>query len=287
MGKIYFYHSFPRHKSQKLAFDVLQSILKLGLILTAERRVVPKSGFLNAISLVQDRLCFTAIEPKYLAVHARDFGMFSFEFEEDVMRSFGAQPVMYLAGSPPKPRLLARAGVDLTRHVFESREVLRRLLKLADKKTPFGRKALQVRKNIYPYAEPFQRCFYSVQALLNLYYPTDRKKTKSLKFFRQREWRITPNFSYRNKWLYPLLTEPEKKILMKINAHAFAQRVGRKKHINRCRRFPMVGKINVLESARRLIVPDRFVPRVRRILRKARSNIRVVGKSTLPSARIP
>jgi hypothetical protein len=288
MSRIYFYHSFPRHKSEKLALDVLRSVLKLGLLLTAEKRMLPKSGRLKRAPLVQDRLCFTAIEPKYLRAHARAFGIFSLEYDAHVVRSFGAQPVMYLTGELSDGRLLNRAGTDLARHALESREVLKRLWKLSDKKNALGRKAKEVKRRVYPYGEPFQRCFFSIQALLNLYYPTDRKhRTKPLHFFRQREWRIIPNFAYRNKWLYPFLTASEKRVLMRINPQFFQVRVGRRKRISRCMRFPKVGGSKVLEGARRLIVPDRFLARVRRIVAEAGVDLRVVPLSMLPGAKLP
>ncbi len=288
MSQLRFYHSFPRHKGQKVAFDVLESVLKMGLLLTAEKRRLTKSGHLKSAPLIQDRLCFTAIDPKYLRAHARAFGMFSLEYDGDTLRSFGAQPVMYLAGELPRGRLLNRAGVDLIRHVMESREVLKRLWKLSEKKTPAGRRAKAVKRRVYPFREPFQRCFFSLQALLNLYYPTDRRdKTKPLHFFRQREWRIIPNFAFRNKWPYPGLTPAEKRLLMRVNSRFFRVRVGRRRRISRCMRFPKFGGTKVLEGARRLIVPDRYLGRVKAMVAAAGVKLQVAPISKVPSARLP
>jgi hypothetical protein len=260
----------------------------MGLVVTAEKRMLPKSGGLKKAALVQDRLCFTAIEPKYLKAHAKAFGMFSLEYDGTTIREFGAQPVMYLTGDLPGGRLLSRAGTDLSRHVLESRNVLWRLFKLSDKPTALGRKAKTVRQRIYPYSEPFQRCAFSIQALLNLYYPTDRKhRTKPLHFFRQREWRIIPNFTHRNKWHYPGLTSSEKQTLMRINPQFFQVRVGRKKRISRCMHFTAVGRSKVLEGAKRLIVPDRYLIRVKNIVAESGVKLKVVPLSDLPAAPTP
>ena len=68
---IYFYHSFPRHNDHELALGILRSILKNGLLLTGESRLVPGSGELGPVEFVQKRICFTAIEPSDLRIRRR------------------------------------------------------------------------------------------------------------------------------------------------------------------------------------------------------------------------
>jgi hypothetical protein len=114
-AEVFFYHSFPRHHEHdrdfSLGLGILRSILKNGLLLTAE--AFPRSGQHPHVDFVQSRVCFTSAMPSDLRKHSRAFGKFSIEFKGEVLRAFGVQPAFYLAGSLPGVGMFNDAGGEL------------------------------------------------------------------------------------------------------------------------------------------------------------------------------
>ncbi len=282
MSKLYFYHSFPRYKDDRLALGILHSILNRGLLITSEERKLPRTGKLPAVPFIQQRLCFTLIEPTDLRRHARHFGQFSLEFEPDKLRSFGAQPVLYLAGALPKGKLLNKAGNEVARHMLETHNVLRTFWKLRESKDrKIVAAAAKIMAAIHPTQHSFETFFFTLQILLNLYYPTDRKVTAPLHFFRQREWRIIPNFSHDGTWHYPKIEPPERDELLKLNPYFFKAQVGGKPRIDSCLLFSRIGHHHIVKEARRIIVPDRYVAETKRMVSEAKLSLRVAALSSV------
>ena len=193
-----FYHSFPRHHKHdhdySIALKTLRSILKNGLLLTAEEFPVPQ-GFPKP-SFPQIRTCFTATHPAAVKAHSKLFGSFSLEFPLDALRAFGAQPAFYLAAPRNEVGLLNTAGAQTALHLLETYELLGRLWNLRDK--PQSPAIEEATKTLMPLLwhekHAFQHLFFALQAILNLYYWTDEPSSRALRFFEQREWKIIPNF---------------------------------------------------------------------------------------------
>jgi len=182
-------------------------------LLTPElRRLKGCEGF-RPKSFVQRRACFTAIPRTRLKGHAKKFGKFSLEFEGANLRKFGALPAVYLTGRLPGGQMLDTAGSELARHMLGVHDCLRRLWMMHDEGNRREKKlAVAVLKKIKPEKrKTVQELLFTMQALLNLYYPTDDARwTKPLGYYEQREWKITPNFVHKRVWHYRYLTRKEK-----------------------------------------------------------------------------
>lgn len=282
----YFYHSFPRkpnNRNRALGLKILDSILKNGLLLTAEQREFPSSEGLRKGTFVQKRVCFTALTPNRLAHHSRTFGSFSLEFRGSAIRDFGALPAVYFSGRLPNGGLLNDSGESLVRHLLEAYGDLRRLWDLKDKGTNKQiALANAVLKKIHPSGIPIQKLYFALQALLNLYYPTDDKKwTGPLHYYHQREWKIIPNFAYKNTWHYKPLTEEQRTELLKINRKFFYAKINGKPRVDLCSCFYDVGGKNIVASIRRIIVPDDVVKEATSLVVAHRRKIKVIPASHL------
>jgi len=282
-AKVYFYHSFPRQKDRALGLRILESILKKGLLLTAEYKTIRRCSDLCTKKFLQRRVCFTALTPDKVRSHARKFGSFSFEFDARALREFGALPALYLSGRLPNAGMLNQGGEEIARHLLLVHDALRRLWDMHDNGTPRQKRlAVAVLKKIKPEKKTVQELFFTAQTLLNLYYPTDDPKwTGPLGYYEQREWKITPNLVYRRKWHYDRLTEQECAELIALNPDFFGRKIRGKTRASLSFRFAKIGNANVVASARRLIVPDSLVAKCRRIVKSAGFRISVVGINSL------
>jgi hypothetical protein len=101
----YFYHSFPRRKRQTTAeiqkgCQILSIMRDVGLVMAPE---IVKWGYEHAdgspprtSEVLQQRVCFTELEPQELPRHAQKFGRFALEFTVPTLKSLGAIPVFYI-----------------------------------------------------------------------------------------------------------------------------------------------------------------------------------------------
>lgn len=278
---ICFYHSFPRVPHQDdhaLGLKILDSILEKGLLLSAELRKLSACEGLNASEFIQRRVCFTALTIDELPNHAKTFGSFSLEFEGGVIRNFGAQPATYFAGCLPNGEIFNEAGEVLARNLLEAHNVLGKLWNLHDG-------AVEEKKNlakallaeIHPSKIPIQILYFTLQALLNLYYPTDDpKRTPPLGYYQQREWKIVPNLSFRGQWHYPSPNAEESTKLLKINPGFFGAVIQGKPRVEHCQFFTVDGK-NIVDSVRRIVVPDAVVEEAKKMVAGRGRNFLVVA----------
>lgn len=313
--RIYFYHSFPRHHryddaQKSLALRTLGSILKHGLLLTAEE--FPQSLGFPAVEYVQKRACFTALHPGGLRKHCRRFGSFSLEFSGETLRAFGALPAFYLTAPLPGIELLNQAGTETAFHLYDAYVFLHALWELRDKSVDelaaeakglgntidakalddFKRKAIEVTNGLWQSRFPnhaFQHLVFGLQTLLNLYYPTEVPGNSPLQFYEQREWKIIPNFAYQRIWHYPELTPEQKADVTAINPPFFQARIAGQPRIDQCALLRLVGDRNIVDEANRIIVPDGFEKKAEALIAEARANgtikadIPVVNSDSLPS----
>lgn len=282
----FFYHSFPRkpnHRNRALGLKILDSILEKGLLLTAELREFPAYEGLRKDTYIQQRVCFTALTPDRLAHHAKTFGSFSLEFEGATIRNFGALPAVYFSGRLPDGAMLNDSGETLARHLLETYRDLKRLWDLKDRGTAKQIKlANTVLKKIHPSGIPIQKLFFALQALLNLYYPTDDQKwTGPLHYYHQREWKIIPNFAFKDTWHYKALTKTQRSQLLKLNPKFFNTKLKGKPRVDLCSCFYDVGEKNIVESIRRIIVPDDVLNEVKKLVAKRGRIIKVIPASQL------
>lgn len=312
--EIFFYHSFPRHhqydnKRRTLALRTLASILKNGLLLTAE--AFPDAPGFPPVQHVQLRACFTALHPSVLKKHCRRFGSFSLEFGGNTMREFGAQPAFYLAAPIPGGALLNQAGNETAFHLSDAYMFLNKMWTLRDsevsdivaKAARYGikhdpKKIAKLKRSVLHVSNTlwqprmdghaFQHLVFGLQALLNLYYQTEAPGNTPLQFFEQREWKIIPNFAYDRSWHYPKLKPRQKRELLAINPKFFRAKVGGAPRIEQCALLSPVGGRNIVNEIRRIIVPRGFKRKVEAMVKKARkdgwitSEIPVVGSWSLP-----
>lgn len=279
----YFYHSFPRSKNRRVGLATLRSILKNGLLITTEFKRIPGCEDLPAKRFIQSRVCFTALTPDQVPKHAKKFGAFSLEFKGKTLREFGALPALYLSGRLPNGRILSDGGDEIARHLLSTHDVLRRLWKMHDDGTRSQRKlARAVLRRIKPEKKVIQEFFFTLQTLLNLYYPTDDPKwTGPLGYYEQREWRITPNLVYETTWHYPGPSRKQIKELYSLNRQFFGKKIRGKTRAQRSYYLTNIAGRNIIASARRIIVPDSAVEKAKAIMRESGHKIRVVGISSL------
>ena len=243
----YFYHSFPRQKDYVLGLKILNSILEKGLLLTAELRTFAACEGLDAGTFIQQRVCFTALTTDRLAHHAETFGSFSLEFDGPIIRNFGALPAVYFSGRLEDGELFNGAGEMLARHLLEAHDDLKRLWKLHDEGTEGEVKlAKAVLGKIHTAKITVQELHFTLQALLNLYYPTDDAKwTGPLHYYHQHEWKIIPNLTFDRTWHYHPLTSEQRSDLLQINPAFFGTVIQGKLRVDYCSCFLDVGGKNV------------------------------------------
>src|SRR5437899_4649908 len=112
----------------------------------------------------------------------------------------------------------------LARHLLEAHNLLGLLWDLHDKGEEEKKKlAKAVLDEIHPSKIPIQTLHFTLQALLNLYYPTDDpERTAPLHYYQQREWKIVPNLSFAGNWHYRDLRPEERAALLQISPDFFA-----------------------------------------------------------------
>jgi hypothetical protein len=280
---IYFYHSFPRLPRQNdhaLGLRILDSILDKGLLLAAELRTFAACAGLTAAEFVQKRVCFTALTSEQLADHSRTFGSFSLEFDGGVVRDFGALPAVYFSGRLPTGEIFNTAGEGLARTLLEAHNVLGGLWNLCEQGPEDRKKVVTaLLDEIHPSKIPIQILYFTLQALLNLYYPTDDpQRTVPLHYYQQREWKIVPNLSYRGQWHYPSPTPDESTRLIEINPGFFGEIILGKPRVEHCCFFTVDGK-NVVDFVRRIIVPDEALDCAKRIATRRGRSFEVISLS--------
>ena len=278
---IYFYHSFPRRQDHAVGLRILDSILEKGLLLTAELRTFPGHNLLNTCKFIQKRVCFTALPIDGLARHAQTFGHFSLEFEVAALRDFGALPAVYFSGLFPDGKIFGGAGDMLVRYLLEAHEVLGRLWRLRDHGDDQEKSlADAVLGKINPCGILIQELYFTLQALLNLYYPTDDPRwTDLMHYYLQNEWKIVPNLAFKHTWHFLPLSPEQRAELLEMDEAFFGSDILGQPRVDHCSLLNTVGGMGIVDLTRRVIVPDESVEDARRIVVQRNRNIPVVAAS--------
>lgn len=273
-ARVNLYHSFPRGPKKDdpdFGLKVLESILKIGLLITPEERKAPKYKHLQEKLILQLRVCFTALRPEELAEHAKTFGTFSFEFAPAALRDFGVLPAFYLTTPLPDGSLLHEAGGEVLRSIVATKDMIRTMLEKRDGADEAEKDFVYRVYAGRPKDDEVElrELYFALQALLNLYYPTeDLKYNGLLGYYEQREWKIIPNFAHNREWHYPVVEGEARENLLKLNPGYFGrvlQTTGNPR-IDDCLSFSKVGEKLLLEKANRLIVPDEVFDQAQKLV---------------------
>ena len=218
---------------------------------------------LGPVPYMQQRVCFTALETDKLPEHAKFFGEFALEFDPDTLRELGALPAFYLAGTLQNGELLHDAGENILRLLIEAQKILWEFKRMQQNGTPEMKEFVD---GVFPPTKNssdacLEEVPFGIEALLILYYPTDDYQHKmgvDLGFYKQREWKVVPNFAANNSWQYPAVPDSEKAALLALNPGYFSEvlRPGNKQRIDFCQCFQGFAGESLLDRVKRLIVPD-------------------------------
>ena len=236
---------------------ILCAIRRTGLILAPEivEWTAPVSiGSSTPIRLLQQRICFTELQRHELPAHSEQFGPYAIEFDVTALRRAGALPVIYMPQALSEHDHLALLGPITVSHLGHIEHTLRSLDNLhqhtdleylqrqypnatriddecvfnltngdarrgivQEFQIPFG----SIR-DILAYLEfenaPFQAMIGVLSIVQSLFYPTDDEHVdQPLTYYRQREWRITANYSVNGTPRGQPLSEEQKEDLLHID----------------------------------------------------------------------
>jgi hypothetical protein len=193
--------------------------------------------------------------------HSKHFGEFSFEFEPTNLRAFGVLPAFYLTAPLPAGKFIHGAGGWVLRLLVECREVFSELYE-----RKHGDDKEFVNRVFPPGATSIEELMFSIQAVLNLYYPTEdlsHPQIRELGYYKQREWKIVPNFAINNQWIYPKVKEfPDVQAeLLKLNPTFFEKPLFTTKapRVEECLMFQSLQGVPIMNYANRLLVPREVV----------------------------
>lgn len=302
MDTRYFYHCFPRrsgadHNAHGLA--ILDSIVNRGLLLTHERvelRETLADGSLGKQSLIlQKRICFTELAASELPEHCERFGRFALEWDVPTLVQMGAVPVFYVP-LRATPDSLDGAAASMLARLGEVQELLSRLDSLAgftrqpldpEEKLsvtlngkPAGQTACTVAgaRDLIQYlqfeTQPISVLLASVRYLLGYFYPTENLSyTEPLTYYRQREWRILANLVNRGDPVTHELSLEDANAITELDPTFFGRELdfptGRQSLASACHLYPTFRGRHILESTRRILVPDDAVSTAQKILSDA------------------
>jgi hypothetical protein len=237
----FFYHSFPRRGRADPAeiqkgLAILELIQSFGLLLTPEITAWAHPHANGApprqMRIVQRRACFTELSVRSLPKHAEEFGHFALEFEIDTLKRLGALPVFYIPkwGEEGSANSL---GQTLVVQAIDAMCVIDRIARVKgfiestatsgsrqnfefgfDARKMFSLDISETQRAIegvtYGVTPP-EMLSLALEGMLNFFYPADADDTKinsSLKYYRQREWRIAGNIGMQGRDLMAPPSEP-------------------------------------------------------------------------------
>ena len=207
--------------------------------------------------VLQQRVCFTELRPDELAAHSQHFGPYAIEFDITGLRRAGAMPVIYMPQALSKNDHLALLGPFVVSHLSHIKHMLQNLNQLEQatdldqwrKRYPEANSfaddcvfTLTNRNERRDTAQEFKVSMTSVRDLLSfigfenapfpamlgalsivqsLFYPTDNEHIDEplLAYYKQREWRITADYSVNGQPRGALLPPFEQERLLQADGH--------------------------------------------------------------------
>jgi len=270
--------------------------------------------------MIQRRASFTELAPQELARHSDEFGHFALEFEADTLKQLGAMPVFYVprsekgAGSLADTmvmmiidamRLTDRIGKVspvLDEAVAANRPMVRATFGTTDNTKVFELNPAHSQETLAGIGHalaPSNMLSSFLEAALNYFYPADGRNNEALKYYRQREWRISGNYTINGEEVMCLPSTALIERLIQLDGDFFGRTFPPKELIiaNKSIRdsspkrladwvyvLPTIGGRHILEFARRIVVPDGAVEQARKVLSLLAHPPPVVGISSLSAS---
>jgi Putative abortive phage resistance protein AbiGi, antitoxin len=306
MEERYFYHSFPRRGKNEIqenekGLKILKSICDFGLLLTPE---VSEYKYEHANEtpprveqILQKRICFTELSSKELKLHSENFGHFSIEFEIDILKKMGAIPVFYIPLSLNSDENGVSIGSVLLIQFVDTLNLIRRLNTINGLPEQGALRAKLPFKIDYPQNPAISRTFEidtvessnllkavnhgltplptlvnALEGILGFFYPADnRRVSKGLEYYRQREWKICLNLTFAGKpGILRPISESERKELLLIDQTFFSKKlIFQNTEIDFLKECFVLWEFenkHPIELAKRVIVPNEVKESAKKIL---------------------
>ena len=211
-------------------------------------------GTPSPIQVLQRRICFTELHPGELGGHSTRFGPFALEFDTSALRRIGALPVIYMPQALSTQDRLALLGPFVVGHLGQIRSSLEKLDELDQldnleywqaqhpEATSIADDCLMKLHNVDDSGgvvqefeipvktirgvldylgfrtAPFKAMLGAVSIAQAIFYPTDDvHQNEQLGYYRQREWRITADYSVNGSPRGRSLQDEEKELLLGID----------------------------------------------------------------------
>jgi len=301
----FFYHSFPR-RSRFTPREIEEGCTVLGIIRDHGLALVPQmmqweyphaDGSPNRTSeVMQQRVCFTELQPSELGGHATKFGRFAIEFRVPVLKALGAIPVFYIPravgevqGAEWAANVMVMQLQDAYWLCLRVAEIAKRLavtpsedpvlrLTLGFQQTGFKDFDLErtstanVIGALTHSLTPPDMLVPAFEAAMRYFVPADDlRQHEELGYYREREWRIAANVTMDGQ---ALLHAPSQDLIDRLKAldpGFFAQKFhasqGERARADLVSTLPGLNGRSIVQLARRIIVPKVALERAREIFK--------------------
>ena len=286
---------------------IIELMEKLGLILAPEvvEWSDPVGlGTPSPIQVFQRRICFTELSPYELGGHSTRFGPFALEFDTTALRRIGVLPVIYMPQALSTQDHLALLGPFVVGHLDQILGSLRKLNDLDQldnlenwqgqypEATSISDECLVTLNNVDKsggVVQEFEVPMKTIRGVLNylgfetapfnamigatsiaqaLFYPTDdNHHNQELGYYRQREWRITADYSVNGSPRGRGLEDEEKALLLGLDESFWGKQTHSSRELRRVDEalaLVQPAASELIGMVRRLIVPDDFADKARK-----------------------
>ena len=285
---------------------ILQSISKLGLILApevVEWHTPVNLGTPSPMQVLQRRICFTELSPQELNGHSKRFGPFALEFDTAALRRIGALPVIYMPQALSEGDHLSLLGPFVVGHIEQIRSTLALLNQINQYLNPAYLQSLganrvaddcivtltnpddlggTVQEFQVPWAAirdilkfigfrraPFDAMMGATAIAQALFYPTDDDhRDQELGYYRQREWRISADYSVSGSPRGRDLHDREKKVLLELDEAFWGRTIHPSEpspRVDKAVALAQPDPSELLGQVARIIVPDDHFGRAREV----------------------
>ena len=257
--------------------------------------------------VLQQRVCFTELRPDELAAHSRHFGPYAIEFGIAALRRAGAMPVIYMPQALSKDDHFALLGPFVVSHLGHIKHMLQSLddlkqstdLSKIRERYPEARYIADdcvvtlsngdeqrgiVQEFEVPIASvrdmlsfigfenaPFSAMLGALSIVQSLFYPTDndRLDEPTLAYYRQREWRITADYSVNGQPRGASLPPSERQRLLQADRHFWKREIQledqRFRRVDKAVSLALPPPEEVRSMITRVLVPSQRVKQAKRL----------------------
>ena len=301
----------PRGDLLARGCGILHSIRRTGLVLAPEvvPWTTPVSlGSPSPIRILQRRVCFTELDRNELPEHSKRFGPFAIEFDATSLRRAGALPVVYMPQALSKDDHLALLGPFIVGHLGHIEHTIRKLnelhqstdlehlrqqypdvnriaddcvvnLRSGDEKRGIIEESqvpLAAIRDMLAYLgfenAPFPAMTGALSIVQSLFYPTDDEHVdEPLAYYRQREWRITADFSVNNRPRGRLLPKSERQRLLEVDGPFWKRELSFQdetfRRVDKVVSLDVPSAKDVRSMMTRLVVPSECLDQAKKLFR--------------------